>query len=230
MPRRRNVTSQIARDLIIAGVDEAGRGPLAGPVVVAAVILDPSRPIRGLDDSKQLAEATREKLYTRIVERALAHCVIFVERDEIDRINIFQATMVGMTRALMGLSLAPHIALVDGNRLPRTLPCEGRAVIGGDGSEPAISAASILAKVSRDRHMTALDALHPGYGFARHKGYAVPEHLDALDRLGPCEVHRRSFAPVRRWFEPEAEVAPMDDLFAGALEPDLGELPAEAAA
>jgi ribonuclease HII len=218
MPRRRNVTSQLARDLIVAGVDEAGRGPLAGPVVVAAVILDPARPIRGLDDSKQLTEAVREKLYARIVERALAHCVVFVERDEIDRINIYHATMTGMTRALLGLSLVPHMALVDGNRLPRTLPCEGRAVIGGDASEPAISAASILAKVSRDRHMTALDAVHPGYGFARHKGYAVPEHLDALDRLGPCAAHRRSFAPVRRWFEPEAAPAPtMDDLFAEAV-------------
>jgi ribonuclease HII len=216
--------------LRICGVDEAGRGPLAGPVVIAAVILDPTRPIRGLDDSKQLPEAVREKLYGRIVERALAYCVIFVEREEIDRINIFQATMVGMTRALLGLSLTPHMALVDGNRLPRTLPCEGRAVIGGDGSEPAISAASILAKVSRDRHMTALDSVHPGYGFARHKGYAVPEHLEALDRLGPCEVHRRSFAPVKRWFEPEAEPAPMDDLFAGSVDDEPSLLVAGAAA
>ncbi|HXP00204.1 MAG TPA: ribonuclease HII [Luteibacter sp.] len=215
MPRKRNVSSQLARDLIVAGVDEAGRGPLAGPVVVAAVILDPARPIRGLNDSKQLTEDVREKLFGRIVERALAHCVIFVERDEIDRINIFQATMVGMTRSLMGLSLTPHLALVDGNRLPRTLPCEGRAVIGGDATEPAISAASILAKVSRDRHMHGLDTVFPGYGFARHKGYAVPEHLDALERLGPCEAHRRSFAPVKRWFEPEIE--PMADLFAPAM-------------
>lgn len=230
MPRKRNVSSQLSRDLIIAGVDEAGRGPLAGPVVVAAVILDPARPIRGLNDSKQLAEDVREKLYGRIVERALAWTVVFVEREEIDRINIFQATMVGMTRALLGLSLTPHMALVDGNRLPRTLPCEGRAVIGGDGSEPAISAASILAKVSRDRHMTALDSVHPGYGFARHKGYAVPEHLEALDRLGPCEVHRRSFAPVKRWFEPEAEPAPMDDLFAGSVDDEPSLLVAGAAA
>src|ERR1700754_4115338 len=215
MPRKRNVSSQLARDLIVAGVDEAGRGPLAGPVVVAAVILDPARPIRGLNDSKQLTEDVREKLFGRIVERALAHCVIFVERDEIDRINIFQATMVGMTRSLMGLSLTPHLALVDGNRLPRTLPCEGRAVIGGDATEPAISAASILAKVSRARHMHGLDTVFPGYGFARHKGYAVPEHLDALERLGPCEAHRRSFAPVKRWFEPEIE--PMADLFAPAI-------------
>lgn len=211
MPRKRNVSSQLARDLIVAGVDEAGRGPLAGPVVVAAVILDPARPIRGLDDSKQLSEEVREKLYSRIVERALAYCVIFVEHEEIDRINIFQATMVGMTRSLMGLSLPPQLALVDGNRLPRSLPCEGRAIIGGDATEPAISAASILAKVSRDRHMHGLDAIYPGYGFARHKGYAVPEHLEALDRLGPCEVHRRSFAPVKRWYPELVETS--GDLF-----------------
>lgn len=202
-------------DDIVCGVDEAGRGPLAGPVVVSAVILDPARPIRGLNDSKQLDEGTREKLYGRIVERALAWTVVFVERDEIDRINIFQATMIGMTRSLMGLSMAPQMALIDGNRLPRTLPCEARAVIGGDATEPAISAASILAKVSRDRHMHALDAVHPGYGFARHKGYAVPEHLDALQRMGPCEAHRRSFSPVKRWFEPE--LPPVADLFETAL-------------
>ncbi|MDQ8050508.1 MAG: ribonuclease HII, partial [Luteibacter sp.] len=122
MPRKRNVSSQLARDLVVAGVDEAGRGPLAGPVVVSAVILDPARPIRGLNDSKQLNEDVREKLYGRIIERAIAWSVIFVEREEIDRINIFQATMVGMTRSLMGLSHTPHIALIDGNRLPRTLP------------------------------------------------------------------------------------------------------------
>lgn len=215
MPRKPNVTRQLGRDLIVAGVDEAGRGPLAGPVVVAAVILDPGRPIRGLNDSKQLNEDVREKLYGRIVERALAYTIIFVEREEIDRINIFQATMTGMTRSLMGLSLAPQMALIDGNRLPRTLPCEARAVIGGDATEPAISAASILAKVSRDRHMMALDERFPGYGFARHKGYGVPEHLAALAQLGPCDAHRRSFAPVKRWFEPE--IAPPADLFAEAL-------------
>jgi len=211
MPRKRNVSSQLARDLVLAGVDEAGRGPLAGPVVVAAVILDPSRPIRGLNDSKQLREGVREKLYDRIMERALAWSIVFVDREEIDRINIFQATMGGMTRSLLNLALAPQMALIDGNRLPRTLPCEARAVIGGDASEPAISAASILAKVSRDRHMHALDAVHPGYGFAKHKGYGVPEHLRALDLLGPCPEHRRSFAPVKRWFEPVDE--PMADLF-----------------
>jgi len=183
---------------LIAGVDEAGRGPLAGPVSVAAVILDPSRPkIRGLDDSKKLTEAKREALYEKIVERALAYCVVLVTADEIDRINIFQATMTGMCRALAGLTPSAHEALIDGNALPRELPCAGRAIIGGDGLEPAISAASILAKVSRDRWMVELDREYPGYGFAEHKGYATPFHLDALKRLGPCPQHRRSFAPVK---------------------------------
>lgn len=183
---------------LIAGVDEAGRGPLAGPVSVAAVILDPSRPkIRGLDDSKKLTEAKREALYEKIVERALAYCVVLVTADEIDRINIFQATMTGMCRALAGLTPSAHEALIDGNALPRELPCAGRAIIGGDGIEPAISAASILAKVNRDRWMVELDREYPGYGFAEHKGYATPFHLDALKRLGPCPQHRRSFAPVK---------------------------------
>ena len=187
--------------VLVAGVDEAGRGPLAGPVVVAAVILDPSRPIVGLDDSKKLSERRREALYLQVIERALAHCVIVVETEEIDRINIFQATMVGMSRAVAGLSPTAHEALVDGNALPRDLPCAGRAIVGGDALEPAISAASILAKVSRDRLMVQLDAEHPGYGFAVHKGYATPAHLDALQRLGPCPQHRRSFAPVGRALE-----------------------------
>jgi len=212
MPRKRRVTAELDPSLLVAGVDEAGRGPLAGPVVVAAVILDASKPIRGLNDSKQLNEATREKLYGRIIERAIAWSVIFVEREEIDRINIFRATMQGMTRSLLGLATPPGYALIDGNRLPRQLPCPAQAVVGGDATEPAISAASILAKVSRDRHMVALDAQFPGYGFARHKGYSVPEHLDALTRLGPCEHHRRSFAPVRLLLEPEPMLT--SDLFA----------------
>ncbi|WP_201314056.1 ribonuclease HII [Dyella sp. EPa41] len=183
---------------LIAGVDEAGRGPLAGPVSVAAVILDPSRPkIRGLDDSKKLTEARREALYEKIVDRALAYCVVLVTADEIDRINIFQATMTGMCRALAGLNPSAHEAWIDGNALPRELPCAGRAIIGGDALEPAISAASILAKVSRDRWMVELDREYPGYGFAEHKGYATPFHLSALKRLGPCPQHRRSFAPVK---------------------------------
>jgi ribonuclease HII len=184
--------------MLIAGVDEAGRGPLAGPVVVAAVILDPARPIAGLNDSKKLSEAKREALYPLIIERALAHCVIVVEADEIDRLNIFQATMVGMSRSVAGLTPTAHEALIDGNKLPKDLPCPGRAIVGGDALEPAISAASILAKVSRDRLMVALNETFPGYGFAVHKGYPTPAHLAALEQLGPCIQHRRSFAPVRR--------------------------------
>lgn len=181
----------------IAGVDEAGRGPLAGPVVIAAVILDPARPIAGLADSKQLSPRRRESLFALIVERALAHAIVRVEAAEIDRVNILNATLNGMARALRALPRAPALALIDGNCLPRSLPCAARAIVRGDASEPAISAASILAKVTRDRILIAYDARWPGYGFARHKGYPVPEHLAALRRLGPCPEHRRSFAPVR---------------------------------
>lgn len=181
----------------MAGVDEAGRGPLAGPVAVAAVILDPHRPIAGLNDSKKLSARKREALYPQIIERALAWCVIMVDVQEIDRLNIFQATMTGMSRAVAGLRPGALKALIDGNKLPRDLPCPGQAIIGGDALEPAVSAASILAKVSRDRLMMALDAEHPGYGFAIHKGYPTPAHLASLQQLGPCAQHRRSFAPVR---------------------------------
>ncbi|TAL83478.1 MAG: ribonuclease HII [Rhodanobacter sp.] len=184
--------------MLVAGVDEAGRGPLAGPLAVAAVILDPAHPIAGLDDSKKLSAAKREALYPLILEHALACCVILVEVAEIDRLNIFHATMSGMCQAVAGLSTAPDEALIDGNKLPPELPCRGRAIVGGDALQPAISAASILAKVSRDRLMVALDATHPGYGFAVHKGYPTPAHLASLQRLGPCSQHRRSFAPVRR--------------------------------
>jgi ribonuclease HII len=180
----------------VAGVDEAGRGPLAGPVVVAAVILDPNRPIDGLDDSKKLREARREALYDVILERALACAVVAVTPAEIDRLNILQATLLGMQRAVAALDPAPQLALIDGNRAP-SLACPARTVIGGDALEPAISAASILAKVSRDRAMHALHERFPEYGFDRHKGYPTAEHLDRLVRLGPCESHRRSFAPVR---------------------------------
>ncbi|MFC5524944.1 ribonuclease HII [Rhodanobacter ginsengisoli] len=186
-----------ATNALVAGVDEAGRGPLAGPLAVAAVILDPQRPIAGLNDSKKLSEAKREALYPQIIERALAYCVVLIEPDEIDRLNIFQATMAGMSRAVAGLAPAADEALVDGNKLPKDLPCRGRAIVGGDALEPAISAASILAKVSRDRLMVALDTIHPGYGFAVHKGYPTPAHLASLQQLGPCVQHRRSFAPVR---------------------------------
>lgn len=193
----RNADPANVGSVLVAGVDEAGRGPLAGPLAVAAVILDPERPIAGLNDSKKLSEAKREALYPQIIERALAYCVVLIEPDEIDRLNIFQATMAGMSRAVVGLAPAADEALIDGNKLPADLPCRGRAIIGGDALEPAISAASILAKVSRDRLMVALDAIHPGYGFAVHKGYPTPAHLASLRQLGPCVQHRRSFAPVR---------------------------------
>lgn len=187
----------------IAGVDEAGRGPLAGPVVVAAVILDPRRPIDGLADSKVLSEAQRDELAPRIRAYALAWSVVAVDIDEIERLNILGATLAGMVRALRALQTMPALALIDGNRLPKDLPCRARAIIDGDATEPAIGAASILAKTERDRIMRDLDGLHPGYGFARHKGYSTPEHLGALERLGPCAIHRRGFEPVRRLLEPE---------------------------
>jgi len=185
----------------LAGVDEAGRGPLAGPVVVSAVILDPQKPIVGLADSKVLCENDRERLAALIRVRALAFSVVAVDVDEIDRYNIFRATMLGMQRALAALALAPAYALVDGNQLPKPMPCPARAVVDGDAREPSISAASIIAKTVRDRMMCELDGVHPGYGFARHKGYSTPEHFEALARLGPCAIHRRSFAPVQARYE-----------------------------
>ncbi len=183
---------------LIAGVDEAGRGPLAGPVVVAAVILDPARPIVGLADSKVLTPARRETLAVEIRACALAFSVVEVGVAEIDELNILYASLTGMSRALRALGLAPQLALIDGNKLPRDLPCAGRAIVDGDALEPSISAASILAKVARDARMCELDAVYPGYGFAVHKGYPTPAHRAALERLGPCEQHRRSFAPVRQ--------------------------------
>lgn len=187
----------------IAGVDEAGRGPLAGPVVVAAVVFAPGRtPINGLDDSKQLSAQRREALYARIIGRALAWHVVAVEVEEIDRINILQATLAGMRRALEGVMEAAGgaqgcLARIDGNHLPRGLPCPAEAWIGGDGRDRTIMAASILAKVTRDRAMVALHEQWPQYGFAEHKGYGTPAHLAALAAHGPCPQHRRSFAPVR---------------------------------
>ncbi len=187
--------------LRIAGVDEAGRGPLAGPVAVAAVILDPTRPITGLGDSKALSEARRETLEPLIRERALAWHIELVSAAEIDHLNILRATLEGMARAVRALMPAAEHVLVDGNRLPPGLPCPAEALVKGDAREPAIMAASILAKVARDRLMRELDALHPGYGFAVHKGYPTPLHLENLRRLGPCIEHRRSFAPVRACLE-----------------------------
>ena len=183
--------------LLVAGIDEAGRGPLAGPVSVAAVILDPLRSVDGLDDSKRLTERRREALYPLIIERALAWRIEFVEADEIDTLNILQATMAGMRRALAGLSPSASHALIDGNRIPEGLACPATAIVGGDGLEPAIMAASILAKVARDARMRELHVLHPHYGFDRHKGYPSQMHLQALALHGPCPQHRRSFAPVR---------------------------------
>lgn len=182
---------------LFAGVDEAGRGPLAGPVAVAAVILDPARRIEGLSDSKALSEARRETLFPQIQSQALAWSVVLVQAEEIDRLNILQATLTGMRRAVQALSIRPSKVLVDGNRLPPELGIDAEAIVRGDARVAAISAASILAKVSRDRWMLELDAHHPGYGFAAHKGYPTAAHLDALRRLGPCPAHRRSFAPVR---------------------------------
>jgi ribonuclease HII len=179
-----------------AGVDEAGRGPLAGPVVAAAVILDPARPVQGLRDSKQLSASRRSELEQAIRQRALAFAIGQASVQEIDRLNILQASLLAMRRAIEALVPAADFVLVDGNRLPQ-LTVDARAIVKGDLLEPAISAASILAKTHRDRLMSTLDAMYPGYGFARHFGYPTPEHLACLGRLGPCEVHRRSFRPVR---------------------------------
>jgi ribonuclease HII len=183
--------------VLVAGVDEVGRGPLAGPVVTAAVILDPARPIDGLADSKKLSEKRREALAELIKERALAWAIGRAEVEEIDAINILQATLLAMQRAVAGLNPAPQHALIDGNRCPR-LPCTAEAIIQGDGKVAAISAASILAKVTRDREMVEMDALYPGYGLAGHKGYPCKSHIEALERLGPTPIHRRSFGPVKK--------------------------------
>ena len=183
---------------LIAGVDEVGRGPLAGPVVAAAVILDPARPIDGLADSKQLSEARREELVPLIRERAIAWAVGRAEIEEIDHINILQASLLAMRRAVLALRPQPELALVDGNRCPE-LPCAAEAIIKGDATIAAISAASILAKVARDREMIEFEQQYPGYGFAKHKGYPTKAHLSALARLGVTPIHRRSFGPVKKY-------------------------------
>lgn len=181
----------------IAGVDEAGRGPLAGPVVAAAVILDPLRPIDGLADSKQLSAKRREELYEIIVYRALGWCIARASVEEIDERNILQATMLAMQRAMAGLPQAPDYALIDGNCCP-VLDCPSAAVVKGDQRVACISAASILAKVDRDREMLDLDSQYPGYGFASHKGYPTKAHIQALTSLGVTPLHRRTFGPVRK--------------------------------
>ncbi len=184
----------------VAGVDEAGRGPLAGPVFAAAVILDSKRPIRGLADSKALTYEERATLAPKIRERALAYAVAWADREEIDSINILQASLLAMRRALLRLPVCPTHIEVDGNVLPRIddlqLGCTVKAIIGGDATRSAISAASILAKVARDSAMELLDAHYPGFNFASHKGYSTPEHFAALEEHKPCILHRRSFAPI----------------------------------
>lgn len=179
----------------VCGIDEAGRGALAGPVIAAAVILDPRQPIDGLRDSKKMSPRQRETVALLIRERALAWAVGAADVAEIDAINILQATLRAMERAVAALQPAPALALVDGNQLPR-LAMPARCIVGGDDSEPAISAASILAKTHRDALMRALEHTHPGYGFAQHAGYGTAAHLRQLQRLGACEQHRRSYAPV----------------------------------
>ena len=188
----------------VCGVDEAGRGPLVGAVVAGAVVLDPSNPIEGLRDSKKLTPARREFLYEQIMEKAKAWGVGQASPTEIDDINILQATMLAMRRAIEDLTVRlgawPDKALIDGNRCPE-LPISAEAIIKGDAKEPAISAASIIAKVTRDRQMQALDRLHPQYGFAQHMGYPTEAHFAALKEFGACDEHRRSFAPVRKVLE-----------------------------
>lgn len=200
-----NVELVFRPDGLIAGVDEVGRGPLVGDVVAAAVILDPARPIEGLADSKKLSEKRRERLYEQIRERALAWCVAKASPAEIDELNILHATMLAMQRAVVGLGVTPDYALIDGNRCP-VLPCAAEPVVKGDARVAEISAASILAKVERDRQMQQLHLQFPEYGFARHKGYPTPEHLAALARLGPLPEHRRSFRPVREHLNREPHV------------------------
>lgn len=190
----------LAGSELIAGVDEAGRGPLAGPVLAAAVVLDPRAPIEGLADSKQLSATARERLACLIRERAYAWSLGRADAGDIDRINILQATLLAMARAVTGLPMSPERVMVDGLHCPE-LPCSVQAVVGGDRLVASISAASILAKVTRDAEMVELDRRYPEYGFKRHKGYPTREHREVLRRLGPCPIHRRSFAPVRAVIE-----------------------------
>jgi ribonuclease HII len=192
---------KLTRDGLCAGVDEAGRGPLAGPVVAAAVILDPKRRIRGVRDSKQLDPEEREALAIKIRAQALAWAVAWADVEEINTLNILEATHLAMRRALMGLRIAPAHVQIDGNRCPSfaglSLDCTFEAIIDGDALRVCIGAASILAKVTRDRMMTELDKIYPQYGFAVHKGYGTPQHYEMLDAFGPSPIHRRSFEPVR---------------------------------
>jgi ribonuclease HII len=184
---------------VIAGVDEAGRGPLAGPVVAGAVILDECSPIEGLRDSKKLSPRRRTELAFEIRQRSLAWSVAWADRAEIDRLNILEATLLAMRRAILGLRIQPHYVQIDGNRLPELTfgagRIDGEEVVGGDATIDAISAASIVAKVCRDEIMVKMDRIYPDYGFARHKGYATADHRQRIDEFGPCQLHRRSFRP-----------------------------------
>ncbi|GIU67335.1 ribonuclease HII [Candidatus Phycosocius spiralis] len=184
----------------ICGVDEAGRGPWAGPVVAAAVILDPKRIPKGIGDSKQLSTLKREALYQPILDQAIDFRIGIVEADEIDAINILAATHKAMAQAVVALHSSPNLALIDGNRAPN-LPCPTQCIIGGDGLSLSIAAASILAKVTRDRIMAKADSIYPGYGFGDHKGYGTKAHRTALDRLGPCKLHRLSIKPLKGFNE-----------------------------
>jgi len=194
--------------LLTCGVDEAGRGPLAGPVYAAAVILDPKRRVKGLADSKVLDAQRREVLAERIKERAIAWSVAFATVEEIDRLNIFHASMLAMRRAVAGLPVPAQHALIDGNSCPPGLACTAKAIVDGDAKEKCISAASILAKTARDAEMTALHDKYPQYGFDKHKGYGTPEHLEALGRVGPCEIHRRSFYAIGIFSQQDLFTAP----------------------
>ena len=185
----------------IAGADEAGRGPLVGTVVAAAVILDPNKPIEGLNDSKKLTEKKREKLFVEIKEKALAWAIAECSAEEIDNINILQASLLAMRRAVEKLNIQPDHLLVDGNKIPQGLAMSCDAVVGGDAIHPEISAASILAKVTRDHEMIELDAKYPQYGFAKHKGYPTKAHFEAITKYGVIAEHRRSFGPVRKVIE-----------------------------
>lgn len=187
---------------MFAGIDEAGRGPLAGPVFAAAVILDPAQPILGLADSKTLSAARREQLADDIRKYALAWCVASASVEEIDSLNILQATMLAMRRACEGLAIVPAKALIDGNRIPKGLACVAEAIVKGDSRVEAISAASILAKTARDADCMALHGKYPDYAFDQHKGYGTALHMARLQQHGPCPEHRRSFAPVRRLLQP----------------------------
>lgn len=207
----------------VAGIDEAGRGPWAGPVVAAAVILNPGKVPRGLNDSKQLSADVREALYDKIMASALAVKAVAVEVEEIDTLNIYWATMSAMRRTLDGLAIAPVHVLIDGNRSPKEMPCSVQTIIDGDTISQSIAAASIIAKVTRDRLMCELAARYGDYGFERHKGYGTRFHADALARLGPCPEHRRSFEPVRVALEIQA-----GKMSAEALDEFVGERAAAA--